>query len=345
MIGKNDWAVWMMAAAGLPFFFMSGAVQGQDVEWDGQGMDEWVRQGAALVQTLNEEYEVDWALVGEWVTRALESEEWQSLVDVDAAAEQLYAVLKTVPGAAGQADWLRQRMDYLDMAAWVMRADGPLPTPMPRRLPTPRPFPTGQATRVWPTPTVRPVATVAPAKGSNARTGREKAVGSIEHWKKALAKRQAPARAEELIPKLKVIFREEGIPEELVWLAEVESSLNPLAKSPVGAAGLFQFMPATAERFGMSVKPKDERLNPEKSARAAAQYLRILYGRFDDWSLSLAAYNAGEGRVGRVLRERKAKSFEQIADHLPVETRMYVPKIMAVIALREGGGALPISPL
>ncbi|MDD2238200.1 MAG: lytic transglycosylase domain-containing protein [Kiritimatiellae bacterium] len=344
MVGKKSWAGWMAVFFGVGIC-LSGVARGQDVEWDEQEVDEWVRQGAVLVQTLHEEYEVDWELVGEWVTRALQSEEWQSLVDVDAAAEQLYAMLKTVPGAAGQVDWLRQRMDYLDMAAWVMRAEGPLPTPKPRRFPTPRAFPTGQATRVWPTPTPRAAATAAPVKVANVRQGREKAVGSMEHWKKALAKRSVPARAEVLIPRLKAIFREEGIPENLVWLAEVESSLNPLAKSPVGAAGLFQFMPATAERFGMRVKPEDERLDPEKSARAAAQYLRILYGRFDDWPLSLAAYNAGEGRVGRVLRERKATCFDEIADHLPVETRMYVPKIMAVIALREGGGALPLSPL
>ncbi len=137
-------------------------------------------------------------------------------------------------------------------------------------------------------------------------------------------------------PSLKAIFEEEGIPPELIWLAEVESSFNPAARSPVGATGLFQFMPATAERFGMKVAPRDDRLDPHKSARAAAQYLRFLHGRFDSWPLALAAYNAGEGRVGRVLKQHNGTSFEDIAVHLPSETQMYVPKVLATVALREG---------
>jgi len=80
----------------------------------------------------------------------------------------------------------------------------------------------------------------------------------------------------------------------------------------------------------------DERADPEKSARAAAQYLRYLYGRFRDWPLALAAYNAGEGRVGRTLQAEKAATFAAIAEALPAETRMYVPKVLATIEVRAG---------
>jgi len=138
------------------------------------------------------------------------------------------------------------------------------------------------------------------------------------------------------VPKLRAIFAAEGVPPELVWLAEAESSLNPAARSPVGAKGLFQFMPETAKSMGLSTALPDERTDPEKSARAAARYLRALHGRFGNWALVLAAYNAGEGRVGRTLAAKKAKSFTAIADALPAETRMYVPKVCALIAVRAG---------
>ena len=124
--------------------------------------------------------------------------------------------------------------------------------------------------------------------------------------------------------------------DEFVWLAEVESSFNPDAKSPAGASGLYQFMPATAGRFGLSLSPKDERLDPRKSARAAAQYLAILHRKFGDWQLALAAYNAGEGRVGRLLKSTGGTTFDDIAMQLPAETRMYIPKMRAVVQVREG---------
>ena len=113
------------------------------------------------------------------------------------------------------------------------------------------------------------------------------------------------------------------------------SSFDPEAQSPAGARGLFQFMPATAKRFGLSTFPFDERTHPQKSARAAARYLRFLHGRFGDWPLALAAYNAGEGRIARELEKSKRRSFDAIADRLPAETRFYVPKVLATVAARE----------
>ena len=121
----------------------------------------------------------------------------------------------------------------------------------------------------------------------------------------------------------------------LVWLAEVESSFNPRARSPVGAAGLFQLMPATARSLGVETSPHDQRFDPDKNARGAARYLRQLHRRFGSWDLALAAYNAGQGRVSSKLRQSGGASFHDIAPLLPAETRMYVPKVIATVQLRE----------
>ena len=142
-------------------------------------------------------------------------------------------------------------------------------------------------------------------------------------------------RQSSLISSLKEIFRDEGVPHNFIWLAEVESSLNPEAESKAGAVGLFQLMPATAERFGLQLFPVDDRKTPDKSARAAACYLRQLYKEFGGWALALAAYNAGEGRVSRTMKLHNARTFHEVAPHLPSETRKYVPRVMAMMALRE----------
>jgi membrane-bound lytic murein transglycosylase D len=138
------------------------------------------------------------------------------------------------------------------------------------------------------------------------------------------------------MPRLRAAFAAEGVPPDLAWVAEVESSLNPEARSPAGARGLFQLMPDTAHNLGLSLFLPDERTDPEKSARAAAHYLKILHDRFGSWPLALAAYNAGEGRVSRLLAERKGADFAGIAAALPAETRMYVPKVCALVAVRTG---------
>ncbi|HMP76398.1 MAG TPA: lytic transglycosylase domain-containing protein [Kiritimatiellia bacterium] len=232
------------------------------------------------------------------------------------------AWLEQWPAAAPYANWLRQQVDYFDVAEESVAREPDAPH-------RPPPAPTEKAVPLKLPPPPKP----APPP---ARQKAEKSAQSPETWKKKMANRPPPARAAELAPQIKSIFRAEGLPEELIWLAEVESSFDPRARSPVGAVGLFQFMPATAKRFGLNPERPDERQEPEKSARAAAAYLRFLHGRFGSWPLALAGYNAGEGRVGRTLREQKATTFEQIADVLPLETRMYVPKIAAVIEHREG---------
>ncbi len=168
-------------------------------------------------------------------------------------------------------------------------------------------------------------------------------------WGRKMASSPRPASAETLMPRLKIVFASEGVPPELAWIAEVESSFNPSATSRSGARGLFQFMPITAKRFGLLTESGDQRTDPEPSARAAARYLSILYKRFQNWPLALAAYNAGEGRVEQLLKKHNAGSFNEIAADLPAETQEYVPKIMTTLVLRERThlGALPspeISP-
>ena len=95
-------------------------------------------------------------------------------------------------------------------------------------------------------------------------------------------------------------------------------------------------MPATAKRFGLSLWPRDQRFQTEPSATAAAQYLRYLFGRFQDWRLALAAYNAGEGAVQNLLDRYQTRSYDDIAGHLPAETQMYVPRVEAILLQREG---------
>lgn len=156
-------------------------------------------------------------------------------------------------------------------------------------------------------------------------------------WIETLTKRPMPPLAFPQIAPLKKIFSEERVPPELVWVAEVESSFNAKARSPAGAAGLFQLMPATARALDLSVGIfRDERLQPEKNARAAAQYLRQLHRRFGDGRLALAAYNAGPARVAELLKKHAARTFDDIANYLPAETQLYVPKVEATLRQREG---------
>jgi soluble lytic murein transglycosylase-like protein len=136
------------------------------------------------------------------------------------------------------------------------------------------------------------------------------------------------------------ILREENLPPELLAVAMVESGLNPLALSPKGARGIWQFMPATAERYGLAIgATEDHRTSPEYSTRAAARYLRDLYRQFDDWKLALAAYNWGEDKVQRVIDRTGVRDFDEMARRglLPLETRKYVPAVLAVWAQMNKG--------
>jgi membrane-bound lytic murein transglycosylase D len=123
-----------------------------------------------------------------------------------------------------------------------------------------------------------------------------------------------------------------NLPLELKYLSVVESSLIPTAKSPVGAVGLWQFMPPTAGDLHLRRDEwVDERMHPEKATEAACKHFRYLYGVFHDWELVLAAYNWGAGNMQRVMRKTGKRTFWELYPHLPAETRNYVPTFTAIM--------------
>ena len=286
---------------------------------------------------------------------ALAQESLAGLSALRDQTSQTLANLRADPNSQPYADWLAARMDFFDMAAEVEQAlPAPAPPPSPRppappptkplpphptTPPPPRPLPPHPATPAPSPPLIPHPVTPAPAPSpppdKRLEQARNRYVESRDVWVRKLSSRPPPERATALLPSLKQIFREEGIPPQLVWQAEAESTFNPAARSPAGAVGLFQFMPATAKEYGLNLTPADDRLDAQKSARAAARYLKYLHNRFGSWPLALAAYNCGQGRVAKTLRETNGKTFDDIHDRLPAETRMYVPKIAALIQLRE----------
>jgi len=122
-----------------------------------------------------------------------------------------------------------------------------------------------------------------------------------------------------------------GLPLELKYLAVVESALNPIAQSRVGASGLWQFMLPTGKVHGLEINSLiDERLDPERATDAACKYFKDMYKLYGDWHLVLAAYNCGPGNVNKAIRRSGGKTdFWQIFPHLPRETRSYVPLFIA----------------
>ncbi|WP_411060145.1 lytic transglycosylase domain-containing protein [Vibrio chagasii] len=140
----------------------------------------------------------------------------------------------------------------------------------------------------------------------------------------------------EFDPLVNEIFRqlaERSLPDSLVLVPMLESSYNANAVSPAKAAGLWQLMPATAERFGLTVNDRhDQRFEIESSTHAAMQYLDFLYRKFDgDINLTLAAYNAGEGRVQRAVKKAGSRQFSDL--RLPKETVDYVHRFYALLVL------------
>ena len=145
-------------------------------------------------------------------------------------------------------------------------------------------------------------------------------------------------RSGQHLDRLRRIFREEGLPEDLVYFAHVESAYKTSAYSRARAKGIFQFIAATGRRYGLKIDYwVDERSDPEKSARASAAYLRDLHEEFGDWYLALAGYNAGEGKIRRALRRSGRKDFWGIArtSYIRRETKNYVPAILAAILISK----------
>ena len=135
---------------------------------------------------------------------------------------------------------------------------------------------------------------------------------------------------------IKRILREEGLPEDLAFLPIIESGFNVNARSRAKATGMWQFMAATGAHYGLEVNGWiDERRDPVKSTRAAARHLKDLYETFGSWPLALASYNAGSGKIKRVLNGSSSSTFWEIGQNsaLAAETRNYIPKFMAAIII------------
>ena len=138
------------------------------------------------------------------------------------------------------------------------------------------------------------------------------------------------------LPIFEKVLKDAGLPEELKYIPVIESKLKEQVTSPRGAGGLWQIMPATARGYGMQVNASvDERKDPYKASEKACRILKESYDMFGDWSLALAAYNCGPGNVRKALRKAggdpKSHTFWSIARFLPVQTRQYLPKFIAMV--------------
>lgn len=145
-------------------------------------------------------------------------------------------------------------------------------------------------------------------------------------------------RSGRYLPMLRRELKKGGLPQDLAYLVATESNYNPKARSHAGAVGMWQFMKATGKRSGLHQNQwMDERLDPMKSTQAAIHHLKYLYKKFGNWELSLAAYNAGEGRVRRAIRRAKAnkRPTDYWSLRLPRETSRYVADFMAVTTISK----------
>lgn len=135
-------------------------------------------------------------------------------------------------------------------------------------------------------------------------------------------------RANRYFPIIEPILKANGIPNDFKYLAVIESNLNPLAKSPAGAAGLWQFMPTTGREFGLEVNNNiDERYHIEKETKAACKYLKEAYKKYGNWLCVAAAYNAGQGRISTQLQKQMVSQAVDL--WLVEETSRYMFRLLA----------------
>jgi membrane-bound lytic murein transglycosylase D len=146
------------------------------------------------------------------------------------------------------------------------------------------------------------------------------------------------ARSGKYVGMMQKILVRYGLPEDLVYVALIESGFSPKAYSVAKAAGPWQFISATGRRYGLRIDWwADERRDAEKSTHAAASYLRDLYGMFESWPLATAAYNAGEGKIQKAVTRYKSDDFSELIRHryLKQETKDYVPKMLAALTIAK----------
>jgi membrane-bound lytic murein transglycosylase D len=147
------------------------------------------------------------------------------------------------------------------------------------------------------------------------------------------AMRRYLTNAAEHLPTVKATTKENGLPDDIAYLVMLESGANPEARSPANALGMWQFMSATARSYGLRVDSwVDERLDPQKSTKAAMLYLKDLYGMFGCWRLALSAYNSGENKLNKVLCQEDASEYDEICSspRLKRETREFFPRFLAM---------------
>lgn len=149
-------------------------------------------------------------------------------------------------------------------------------------------------------------------------------------------------------PMISRILAEEGVPQELIFLAQAESGFQPRAVSYKAAVGMWQFIKATGSTYGLSQTPfTDDRIDPERSTRAAAKHLRDLYEEFGDWHLALAAYNCGPGCVDRAVQRTGYADYWELRNRkaVPIETTNYVPIILALTIMMKNPESYGLSNL
>jgi len=156
-------------------------------------------------------------------------------------------------------------------------------------------------------------------------------------------------RGAQYLPMIQDVFKAEGLPLDLAYIPLIESAFKPVAQSQKRARGVWQFMRATGEERGLETNWfVDERSDPEKSTKAAADYLKWLYKQFGDWHLALASYNGGPGRVQRAVERSGIDDFWRLSEgkrHLPRETREYVPLILAAMVIARNPTQYGFTPM
>ena len=168
----------------------------------------------------------------------------------------------------------------------------------------------------------------------------EKVEHFVQHFQTTAKNRFASwlARSEKYIPFMRTVLKENGLPEDLVYLALIESGFNPYAYSRSKASGPWQFIYLTGKRYGLKVNGwVDERRDPEKSTVAAAKYLKDLYDMFECWYLAAAGYNAGEFKIARAMKRYRTEDFWELTKYpfLKKETKDYVPQMIAAALIAK----------